>query len=609
MFLPKSSLTGARRLTRRLLAIVAMLTVFVAGAPMAPAALAQSAPSAHDVNAQLGVGVNLGNALEGPREGDWGMTIEAGFFPLIAAAGFGHVRVPIKFSAYADAAAPFTIPNFDASVRNANSLWARIDWVIAQAEANDLYVIIDLHHYDEIHGDVAGHRDRFLAIWNQIATRYQSASSKVLFELLNEPNGQFSADPALLNDLIADGLDVIRGTNPDRPVLVGPAQYNSIFRLDDLQLPADDNLIVSVHYYEPFDFTHQGAEWLANPPAAPAGWDADTVGFGAGWQNWSWDTAVTPAAGWLTVDYSRQWAGLQFARPDLPLDPATMQVEIAGQSQLTVRCGSSAGTIEVTRIDTLAGGSTHQVDMSACPSDSTLIAFQLASTTLNPLRYRSAELCDANGECSQLVQSATDVVVANFDDAQAWAAANDRPINIGEFGAYSAGGVAALSDRAEWTAVVRNAAIDRNMSVSYWEFGAGFGVYDRQASAWVQPLLTALDPGSVAPPPPPPPPPAIGDPAATTFTDGDAQVGAKYQVHYQGLPRVECSIVAEPSVGGPGPVVARLVIRRRRRLPMVILRSGRSIRFITRVFPESIVRSSASPAVPAACRTRPRTSN
>lgn len=57
-------------------------------------------------------------------------------------------------------------------------------------------------------------------------------------------------------------LGVIRSTNPDRTVIIGPVQWNSIQKLDSLSLPSDDrNIIATVHYYSPFQFTHQGAPW------------------------------------------------------------------------------------------------------------------------------------------------------------------------------------------------------------------------------------------------------------------------------------------------------------------------------------------------------------
>ena len=56
-------------------------------------------PAARDVfetNRRLGRGMNIGNALEGPREGAWGVMIQDYYFPLIRKAGFDSVRLPIK---------------------------------------------------------------------------------------------------------------------------------------------------------------------------------------------------------------------------------------------------------------------------------------------------------------------------------------------------------------------------------------------------------------------------------------------------------------------------------------------------------------------------------
>ncbi|MCJ7549720.1 MAG: cellulase family glycosylhydrolase, partial [Anaerolineae bacterium] len=85
--------------------------------------------------ARLGRGVNLGNALEGPTEGEWGMVIEDAFFSLIREAGFDTVRVPIRWSAHAEEAAPYTVdPEF----------FVRIDWVIEHALAQDLNVVVNM---------------------------------------------------------------------------------------------------------------------------------------------------------------------------------------------------------------------------------------------------------------------------------------------------------------------------------------------------------------------------------------------------------------------------------------------------------------------------------
>ena len=50
-------------------------------------------------NRRLGRGVNLGNALEAPVEGEWGVTLREEYFRLIREAGFDAVRIPIRWSA------------------------------------------------------------------------------------------------------------------------------------------------------------------------------------------------------------------------------------------------------------------------------------------------------------------------------------------------------------------------------------------------------------------------------------------------------------------------------------------------------------------------------
>jgi endoglucanase len=135
-----------------------------------------------------------------------------------------------------------------------------LDWAVKNALANDLIVILDLHNYTDIAKDPIGFKPRFLAYWKQIAARFQQAPNTVLFEILNEPNGKLT--PPLWNEFLSEALAIIRATNPGRTVVVGPPFWNGIDHLDDLVLPEQDrNLIVTVHYYEPMKFTHQGAPW------------------------------------------------------------------------------------------------------------------------------------------------------------------------------------------------------------------------------------------------------------------------------------------------------------------------------------------------------------
>jgi endoglucanase len=212
----------------------------------------READAAHAANKRLGRGINLGNALEAPREGQWGVTLKAEYFKAIRDAGFDTVRLPVKWSAHAQSMAPYTIDRKFAQ---------RVDWAIDQALANKLNVIVNVHHYDEMDAGPDEHLPRLLGLWRQIAERYKDRPAGVYFELLNEPHDKLTE--AKWNAMIPKLLAAVRQSNPTRPVIVGPGQWNSFRALDKLELPAGDrNLIVTVHYYEPFEFTHQGAAWV-----------------------------------------------------------------------------------------------------------------------------------------------------------------------------------------------------------------------------------------------------------------------------------------------------------------------------------------------------------
>lgn len=78
-----------------------------------------------------------------------------------------------------------------------------------------------------------------------------------------------------------------------------------------------------------------------------------------------------------------------------------------------------------------------------------------------------------------------------FDLVAAWAKQSGIPVYLGEFGAYSK---ADMDSRVRWTTYVREQAEARGFAWAYWEFGAGFGVYDRDAREWQDELLRALIP-------------------------------------------------------------------------------------------------------------------
>ena len=214
-------------------------------------------------------GVNLGNYLEAPPKQSWGVTVSADEFAAMKHEGFDHVRVPVGWHHYAGAAPDFTL---------APEIFGKADFVVTNALNNQLAMMINIHHFNELDKNPTNAAAEFLKIWQQVAAHYKNFPPQLAFELDNEPHD--NATTAAMNPIYAQAIAAIRQTNPQRTIFVEPGGWGDIGELKNLVLPPDDNVIVSVHCYEPFHFTHQGATWTGKdflqtgivfpgPPATP----------------------------------------------------------------------------------------------------------------------------------------------------------------------------------------------------------------------------------------------------------------------------------------------------------------------------------------------------
>ena len=265
-------------------------------------------------------GINLGNRLEAPNEGDWGGTILATDLPFIAARGFDHVRIPIRFSGHALTGVPYTIDS---------AFFTRVDAVLDQAAAAELAVVLDLHAYDDLAANVPAHRERFLSLWTQIAARYADRPDSVAFELLNEPYAQLDTS---WNELSAAAIQVVRAQNPRRLLVVDAVYWADPSKLAVLTLPNDANLLVAVHMYEPKLFSFQGKDWMGpefmttgvifpGPPASP----------------------VTPVAAAASTDWAKSWFDDYNSLPAAsnPSGPATIAAQLAYLTSYRTSSGRS----------------------------------------------------------------------------------------------------------------------------------------------------------------------------------------------------------------------------------------------------------------------------
>jgi endoglucanase len=212
-------------------------------------------------NARLGRGVNIlgWDALWQNRERG---QFKEHHFKLIREAGFQHVRINLH---------PLRDGKPDAAGRLRDEFFKTMDWAVDQALANQLLVILDFHDDLAISPDPEGKRKEFLDAWAAIAEHSKTRPDTVLFEILNEPAPKFRYES--WQEYWQAALALIRKSNPDRTVIIGPAMWNGVGELDHLKLPSGDtHIIATVHYYNPFPFTHQGTPWTGQKDKVGVSW-------------------------------------------------------------------------------------------------------------------------------------------------------------------------------------------------------------------------------------------------------------------------------------------------------------------------------------------------
>ncbi len=213
--------------------------------------LGQDTP-AHAAAKKIRRGVNFGNRWEVPPPFSWQIPYSTEDVDLAAAQGFDHIRIPIAWHHY--------ITRKNGLIEISPKLTDEIDPIISRALEKGLHVIIDWHHFDALTSDPDAYQLRFVDGWKAIANRYADRPDSLWFELINEPKDSLTTER--LNLLQAHAIEAIRRIAPERTLIVTTGEWGSIRELPKLRLPAeDDNLIVTVHNYEPFNFTHQGASW------------------------------------------------------------------------------------------------------------------------------------------------------------------------------------------------------------------------------------------------------------------------------------------------------------------------------------------------------------
>jgi endoglucanase len=240
----------------------------------------------------MGNGINLGNTMEAygrasvgidgevsQYETAWGQPVTTReMIKGMKEAGFDTLRIPVAWTNTID----YENGNYDINPAYLERVAEIANWALDE----DMFVIINEHwsggwwgmfgSSDQGLRKVAN--DLYVAMWTQIANHFKDYSYRLIFESANEELGlrlndeingvrgvltddETYSETNRINQLFVDTVRTTGGKNADRFLLI--AGYNTDINrtLDDrFQMPTDtvaDKLLLSVHYYDPSDYTLQ----------------------------------------------------------------------------------------------------------------------------------------------------------------------------------------------------------------------------------------------------------------------------------------------------------------------------------------------------------------
>jgi len=167
----------------------------------------------------------------------------------IKSLGCDVIRFPINLHAMTNGAPNYTIsPLF----------FQFLDSVVTWAEDLQIHLIIDNHTFDPNVNTPTNFDIPLRKEWIQMAQHYKNHSNNILYEILNEPHGPTTAVWGKMQKTV---IDTIRTIDTKHTIIVGASNYNAYTEMKNIPVYTDTNLIYTFHFYDPFLFTHQGANW------------------------------------------------------------------------------------------------------------------------------------------------------------------------------------------------------------------------------------------------------------------------------------------------------------------------------------------------------------
>ncbi|NBW71080.1 MAG: glycoside hydrolase family 5 protein, partial [Bacteroidetes bacterium] len=202
-------------------------------------------PKAEQVIKEMASGVNLGNVFENGYQNIEFFELAA-FITTYQRAGMNHIRIP---TTWVDGVQGSSLADEQGHVNFDHPRFAILKQVIDFAIERDLYVVLNAHHERTFKANYDGselYNNQFSTLWTDIANHFKDYDHRLIFEVLNEPEGAFGhwgtevspvSDQALLftRGVMQLGVQAIRatgGNNLHRTVMIATNAYgnhNQIF--------------------------------------------------------------------------------------------------------------------------------------------------------------------------------------------------------------------------------------------------------------------------------------------------------------------------------------------------------------------------------------------
>ncbi|HEY3497125.1 MAG TPA: glycoside hydrolase family 5 protein [Polyangiaceae bacterium] len=185
-------------------------------------------------------------------------------FERLAALGMNAVRFYVNYR---------TLESDEAPGQWLADGWQWLDDNVAWAKRHGVYLVLNLHvppgGFQSLGKGKALWTDpkmqaRFLTVWRAIAERYATEPTIAGLDLLNEPVVENGPDD--WKSLAERAIETIREVDPNHAIFV--ERFNAI-RGDwsenqdrNFIRVSDPNVVYEFHFYKPFHFTHQSAQWV-----------------------------------------------------------------------------------------------------------------------------------------------------------------------------------------------------------------------------------------------------------------------------------------------------------------------------------------------------------